>query len=61
MRGIDLSPIQPVWTPPNVDFLVDDCEHEEGLGISDVDLVHFRFMAMVLRNMPLALKNAYEY
>ena len=24
VRGIDLSPTQPVWVPPNVDFLVDE-------------------------------------
>jgi hypothetical protein len=26
--GIDLSPIQPVWVPPNVKFMVDDAEQE---------------------------------
>lgn len=25
---MDISPVQPVWVPPNVDFLVDDCEQE---------------------------------
>jgi hypothetical protein len=25
--GIDLSPIQPEWVPPNVRFMVDDVEY----------------------------------
>ena len=24
----DLSPIQPAWVPPNLQFLIDDCEAE---------------------------------
>lgn len=60
VRGIDVSPIQPVWVPSNVDFIVDDCEAHDDLGFENVDLVHFRFMAMVLRKMPIALRNAYE-
>ncbi|ORY68594.1 S-adenosyl-L-methionine-dependent methyltransferase [Pseudomassariella vexata] len=29
VTGIDLSPIQPVWLPPNVKFVIDDCEDEQ--------------------------------
>ncbi|PHH77732.1 hypothetical protein CDD80_246 [Ophiocordyceps camponoti-rufipedis] len=29
-HGMDLSPIQPVWVPENVEFFVDDVEDEEG-------------------------------
>jgi hypothetical protein len=25
--GVDLSPIQPEWVPPNVRFMVDDVEY----------------------------------
>ncbi|KAK3307401.1 S-adenosyl-L-methionine-dependent methyltransferase [Chaetomium strumarium] len=59
VRGIDLSPTQAVWVPPNVDFLVDDCEKEEWLD-RDVDLVHFRFMTVILKDVPTVLKHAYE-
>jgi len=58
VRGVDLSPIQPIWVPPNVDFLVDDCE-KEWLQ-SDADLVHFRFMAPILKDATGVLKNAYQ-
>jgi hypothetical protein len=59
VRGIDLSPIQPSWVPPNVSFLVDDCE-EEWLTW-DCDLVHFRFMVLILRDVPKVLGHAFEY
>ncbi|ODA76964.1 hypothetical protein RJ55_07481 [Drechmeria coniospora] len=56
--GIDLTPIQPVWLPPNVEFLVDDCEKE--WLVADVDLVHFRFMAIFLHDINLVLSHAYK-
>ncbi|KAL2138694.1 hypothetical protein VTI28DRAFT_6367 [Corynascus sepedonium] len=59
VRGIDLSPTQPAWVPPNVDFLVDDCEQDEWLD-RDVDFVHLRFMIIVLRDVPRVLSHAYE-
>ncbi|KAK4138389.1 S-adenosyl-L-methionine-dependent methyltransferase [Trichocladium antarcticum] len=58
VRGIDLSPNQPVWVPPNVDFLVDDCEQGEWLD-QDADLVHFRFMAIVLKDVAGVLRHAF--
>ncbi|CAK7233869.1 hypothetical protein SBRCBS47491_008757 [Sporothrix bragantina] len=58
VRGIDLTPIQPLWVPPNVSFLVDDCTHE-WLSIN-VDLVHFRFMAMILRDVPTVMQHCYK-
>jgi hypothetical protein len=58
VRGIDLSPIQPVWVPPNVDFLVDDCEQGDWLD-QDADLIHFRFMTIVLKDVLGVLEHAY--
>lgn len=58
VRGIDMSPIQPVWVPPNVDFLVDDCTSE--WLATNVDLVHFRFMVMILRDVPSVMKHCYK-
>jgi hypothetical protein len=58
VRGVDLSPIQPVWVPPNVDFLMDDCE-KDWLA-RDCDFVHFRYMVIILKDVPTVLKHAYE-
>jgi len=59
VRGIDQSPTQPDWVPPNVDFLNDDVEQGEWLD-RDVDFVHFRFMAIVLKDVVGVLKRAYK-
>ena len=57
--GIDLTPIQPLWVPPNVEFLVDDCEQD--WLVRNVDLVHFRFMAVILKDISIVIEHAYEY
>ncbi|KND92898.1 hypothetical protein TOPH_02406 [Tolypocladium ophioglossoides CBS 100239] len=54
--GIDLTSIQPLWVPPNVEFLVDDCE-QDWLA-RNADLVHFRFMAVILKDIGLVLSHA---
>ena len=58
VTGIDLSPIQPVWVPANVKFIVDDAE-DDWLNGTDFDLVHFRTMAPILKNIPKTIQMAY--
>ncbi|OAA61872.1 Methyltransferase type 11 [Niveomyces insectorum RCEF 264] len=58
VRGIDMTPIQPVWIPPNVDFLVDDC-NSEWLA-QNVDFAHFRFMTPILPDIAGVLRNCYR-
>ncbi len=48
--GLDLSPIQTPWVPPNLRFIVDDIEDEWVSG-DDFDLVHLRHMSPVLKNV----------
>jgi hypothetical protein len=57
VRGIDLSPTQPEWVPPNVQFFIDDCELD--WVDRNADFVHFRFMTTVLKDVPGVLGNAY--
>ncbi|KAI2463452.1 S-adenosyl-L-methionine-dependent methyltransferase [Annulohypoxylon bovei var. microspora] len=40
--GTDISPIQPVWTPPNVKFEIDDCLLEWTWPENHFDFVHIR-------------------
>ncbi|KAK7982129.1 hypothetical protein PG988_004367 [Apiospora saccharicola] len=47
--GVDLSPIQPLWVPPNVSFLVDDIEDHEWTFGGDFDLVYMRQTLMHVR------------
>ncbi len=48
--GVDLSPIQPSWVPPNLKFVVDDLEDDWVYG-SGWDYVHFRDMAVHLQKL----------
>ncbi|KAG6056188.1 hypothetical protein E4U17_002431 [Claviceps sp. LM77 group G4] len=58
VRGVDIAPIQPVMVPPNVSFLVNDCEQEWTERY--VDLVHFRFMIVMLRDTSKVLGHAFK-
>jgi SAM-dependent methyltransferase len=57
--GLDLSPIQPDWVPPNVKFLVDDVE-AEWLNGDQIDFVHLRNMIPVLKDPVALLKQVYD-
>ncbi|UKZ82566.1 hypothetical protein TrVFT333_010358 [Trichoderma virens FT-333] len=58
--GLDLSPIQPTWVPPNVTFLIDDVE-AEWLNGDDWDFVHLRNMIPVMKSPVGLLKQAYDH
>ena len=49
--GIDLSPIQPSWVPPNVRFLVDDAE-APWVYSQPFDYIHARHMNATVRQWP---------
>ncbi|KAK6189219.1 hypothetical protein LQW54_013501, partial [Pestalotiopsis sp. IQ-011] len=55
VTGLDLSPIQPVWVPPNVKFLVDDVE-DTWLNGDHIDFVHLRNMIPILKSPAKLLK-----
>ncbi|KAI1859685.1 hypothetical protein JX265_004917 [Neoarthrinium moseri] len=59
VTGLDLSPIQPVWVPPNVKFLVDDVE-DTWLNGDNIDFVHLRNMIPILKSPVKLLKDVYE-
>ncbi|KAF4634763.1 hypothetical protein G7Y89_g3338 [Cudoniella acicularis] len=58
--GIDLSPIQPSWVPPNVKFMVDDAESPWLHPPNTFDFVHCRHMASSIKNWPKLLGEAYK-
>ncbi|KAM7221204.1 S-adenosyl-L-methionine-dependent methyltransferase [Rhypophila decipiens] len=59
VTGVDFTPIQPNWAPPNLKFVVDDVEQEWNYG-PEYDLVHFRQVFPVLKNHAVVLKQAYD-
>ncbi|KKY19627.1 putative methyltransferase domain-containing protein [Diplodia seriata] len=58
--GVDLSPIQPTFVPPNVRFLIDDIESDWVYG-APFDLIHLRAMAPAIRNWSKLLADAYDW
>ncbi|RBQ68785.1 hypothetical protein FVER53590_08724 [Fusarium verticillioides] len=49
--GVDLSPIQPAFVPPNVEFQIDDVE-EDWTFSEPFDYIYTRFMTVSLANWP---------
>jgi hypothetical protein len=60
VTGIDLSPIQPSWVPPNVNFIVEDAEAEWVEAPDSFDYIHLRHMALAIKDMPRLLAQAYK-
>ncbi|PGH17713.1 hypothetical protein AJ80_04721 [Polytolypa hystricis UAMH7299] len=60
--GIDLSPIQPAWVPPNVKFYVDDVENEWVYGVDEAfDFIHARSMGGSIKDWGKFLEQAFKH
>lgn len=55
--GTDLSPIQPTWVPPNLQFEVSDCESEWSFQTA-FDLIHMRNLSGSICDWPRLLVQA---
>ncbi|KAG5296669.1 hypothetical protein I7I48_05565 [Histoplasma ohiense] len=58
--GNDLSPTQPSLVPPNLQFIVDDVEADWLYEDTPFDLIHARYLAESIRDMPRLLEQAYN-
>lgn len=57
--GTDLSPIQPSWVPPNVQFFVDDAESDWTFD-GEFDFVHIRGMAGSVEDWSKLIEQAFK-
>ncbi|KAI3544998.1 TAM domain methyltransferase [Colletotrichum filicis] len=57
--GVDLSPIQPEFTPPNVRFEIDDVD-EDWTYSQPFDYIHSRFMTGAITDWRKFFKSAYD-
>ena len=57
--GIDLSPIQPDFVPPNLVFEIDDIE-EEWEYKRKFDFIHSRMMTGSIHDWPKLIKSIYN-
>ncbi|OJD32559.1 methyltransferase domain-containing protein [Diplodia corticola] len=60
VRGVDLSPIQPSWVPPNVHFEVDDIERPWAYGAARFDFVFTRYLMSSIRDWPALIASAFS-
>lgn len=62
IQGLDLSPIQPDYVPPNVQFLVDDVEHENGWDYPEnhFDFIHIRHTLYAIQDPKALIERAYR-
>ncbi|KAL2075457.1 hypothetical protein VTL71DRAFT_400 [Oculimacula yallundae] len=60
--GVDLSPIQPTFVPPNVSFQIDDLEEEwtfrEGQGF---DFIHARMLTASFADWPRFFEQSFKH
>jgi SAM-dependent methyltransferase len=61
VTGVDLSPIQPVYIPQNVTFIVDDLEEDTWAFGPRFDFIFSRFMTGSISNWPEFFRKSYEY
>ncbi|UKZ95368.1 uncharacterized protein TrAFT101_010213 [Trichoderma asperellum] len=59
--GIDLSPIQPDWLPPNVRFMIDDVESPWLHPRNHFDYIHSRHTVMAVRDWMKLFRRAIEH
>jgi hypothetical protein len=58
--GVDLSPIQPSYVPPNCSFRVDNIESDWIAG-EQFDFIHSRSMIAAIKSWPGFFAQAFEY
>ncbi|CAI4216935.1 unnamed protein product [Parascedosporium putredinis] len=58
--GVDLSPIQPYFAPPNVEWKIDDLEADWPSAYRNTDYIHGRCFVNTLRNPHKLVVSAYE-
>ncbi|KAH0380836.1 S-adenosyl-L-methionine-dependent methyltransferase, partial [Aureobasidium melanogenum] len=61
ITGVDLSPIQPDWVPPNVNFMVDDIASEWLYPENHFDMVHARHMGVAIKDWDHVLNSAFTH
>ncbi|KAK4199611.1 S-adenosyl-L-methionine-dependent methyltransferase [Triangularia verruculosa] len=58
--GVDLSPHQPEWVPPNVKFMIDDVESPWLHPRGHFDYIHSRHTVMAIKDWPRLMRRALE-
>ncbi|KAK4449859.1 S-adenosyl-L-methionine-dependent methyltransferase [Podospora aff. communis PSN243] len=60
VTGIDLSPIQPSWVPPNCKFVIDDASKPWTYPDNSFDYIHIRYMLGSFKDWVAVYREAYR-
>ncbi|GKT61711.1 SAM-dependent methyltransferase [Colletotrichum tofieldiae] len=58
--GVDVSPIQPTWVPPNCKFQIDDIEQSWTWPADHFDFIHIRNLEGCIADWRALYENAFE-
>ncbi|KAK4032739.1 S-adenosyl-L-methionine-dependent methyltransferase [Parachaetomium inaequale] len=58
--GTDLSPIQPAFVPPNLEFFVDDLENDWTF-VTKFDFIYARMLTGAIKDWPRLCSQAYQH
>jgi trans-aconitate methyltransferase len=61
VTGVDLSPIQPPWVPPNCKFEIDDIEDEWTFQKNQFDFIHIRCLMGSINDWTKLYAQAYDH
>ncbi|KAK0117996.1 hypothetical protein ONS95_012307 [Cadophora gregata] len=61
VQGVDLSPIQPPFVPPNVKFVIDDIEDDWLYPADHFDYIHCRHVTQTIKNRPRLMEQAFRH
>ncbi|KAJ5585305.1 uncharacterized protein N7459_005105 [Penicillium hispanicum] len=59
--GNDISPIQPSWVAPNIEFIVEDFENEWMYERNHFDFIHARCLAGCVADWPAFIRRIYDH
>ncbi|KAH7309073.1 S-adenosyl-L-methionine-dependent methyltransferase [Stachybotrys elegans] len=58
--GTDISPIQPAWVPPNLQFEIEDCTREWTFHEDSIDYTHIRWLVGSIQDWDWFMGQAYR-
>ncbi|KAJ5559796.1 hypothetical protein N7513_002195 [Penicillium frequentans] len=61
VTGNDISPIQPSWVAPNIEFIVEDFESDWQYEQNHFDFIHARCLAGCVADWPGFLRRIYDH
>lgn len=59
--GVDISPMQPSWVPPNLTFQIDDVQLDWTFKPESFDFIHVRFMYGAIDDLSKLYRQIYDH